>query len=105
MLLERGKMPENKNELELEQFHAKTKKNAERALPPTLKVVGAEAEYLMDLPVEHRSDALANFRALCNEVKFNTVFEKSKAMKFFYIGYAAALARVGGECGPPEGKQ
>lgn len=62
---------------------------------PKIKVVGAEAEYLLEIPEHLRADALANFRALCNEGKFNNKFEQSKCMKFFYIGYAAAVEAKG----------
>lgn len=58
--------------------------------PNMVKITGAEAEYLGDIPTRLRADALENFRALCRDMKFNTVFEKSKAMRAFYLGYAAA---------------
>lgn len=61
------------------------------------KILGAEAENLLEIPEKYRDDAYKNFQVLKQLMPPKNIFEASKMREAFYQGYAAAIAKATGE--------
>lgn len=61
------------------------------------KIVGAEAENLLEIPEKYRDDAYSNFQVLKKLMPPKNIFEASKMRESFYQGYAAGIAKATGE--------